>query len=63
MSLVIFIMGMPLWIWVGRKLQDWLWDYCDMLERDTTAYKNCTDCEFGCNWINPCTYCECHYEH
>jgi hypothetical protein len=46
--------------WIGGKAMDWLWEYCITLERDTTVYKSCDACEYGCNWTKACSLCECH---
>lgn len=60
MNPALFLSSLVFLGWVGGKFIDWLWDYNNEQERDTTIYKSCDACEYGCNWTQPCTMCEYH---
>lgn len=55
-----FFVSLFLFGWLGSKFMDWMDEQIEYQERDTTIYKNCDACEYGCNWISPCATCECH---
>lgn len=47
---------------VSQKIMDFIEEKNWERRRDTTEFKNCEACEYGCNWTEPCSMCECHQE-